>query len=164
MQDWTINSTHIVGSQSYSHFSVHAPHLWPTITRSHGPLQCKTLNYTLLCKLSSSKNNLAPRNDGAESSMGSHVRKYFWGSKNAWSSFFALESEVLLFCTEKRETYFKDGSFHAIISSSKISLPILLCPKEKSSFPFFKEACRFAGGYQFTARNSLTFTLQAQCL
>lgn len=35
---------------------------------------------------------------------GSHVRKYFWESKMLEVEHFALKSEVLLFCTEKRET------------------------------------------------------------
>lgn len=75
----------------------------------------------------------------------------------------ALESEERFCCVWRRKglASFKDRPFHAVADISNDSQPLLLCPKESSSFTLFNEVHSFGGCYQFTARTSLMFTLQA---
>lgn len=145
----------------FSHFSTDSSFVTYNQQKPRS-FQCKTLTDILLCMLSWSRNNSAPRNDRAGRSPASHSNKYFWKSKYAEVERVALESEER-FCYVWRSrdcASFKDRSFHAMAVISNDSHSLLLCPRESSSFMVFSKVHPCGGCYQFTAQTSLVFTLQ----
>ena len=120
-------------------------------------------DYILLRTLSFSRNNSAPKNDRTREV----TRESIFERVNMLEvEHFALESEERFCCVRRRRDWasFKDRSFHAMAAISNDSQPLLLCPKERSSFTLFNEVRSFGGCYRFTAQTSLMFTLQARCL